>query len=395
MRNHIFTIGLDLGTSAVKGVLFDGMHAIACNVFEVDLLSAGDSIEFEPELYWVNIISLIRHLAKKSPTDISGIAMCVASGNTLITDENGIPLTRIISWLDKHRCEAPDNQVHEVVGWPWNGGFPYEHIKRIKTNHPELFTRAIRISMNNDWIHYRLCGKRALDYSSATPFFLQDQKTFRYHAPYLEMLGITESMLPELVLSGSMIGTLNQELVSGHLTKNTHIVAGSFDHPSAARASGVTQPDEMLLSCGTSWVGFIPFEKRPVIQGKVLCDPYLSQNGGCWGAMFSMVGAGLEIEKFVVEMFGNEKDRYQKMTQDALAGGPALSMMRNIVRCFRGKLPNERIFRHIVLVGGPSESVAWRKVISEVLGAEIEISLFGKNAGAAGAAILAMEGLEK
>ena len=77
--------------------------------------------------------------------------------------------------------------------------------------------------------------------------------------PELGMLadsyGITERQLPELVPSGSLIGTLKPELCGGALTAKTRIVAGSFDHPTAARAAGVTRPGEMLLSCGTSWVG--------------------------------------------------------------------------------------------------------------------------------------------
>lgn len=387
-----FSIGLDLGTGAVKGVLWDGSGIVSGDSVPVSFLREGDAVEIDPLPYRDAVFGLIRRLAAAASGPVSGIAMCAASGNTLITDGNGTPRSRIISWLDARReTVPPDDSVHEVIGWPWNSGFPFAHLKRMRRENPEMFAPGFRVCMNNDWLQYCLCGVSALDESSATPFYLQDQRRRCYHAPYLALLSLKEEQLPRLVPSGTVIGLLRPELAEGNLTEHTKIVAGSFDHPSAARACGVTHPGELLLSCGTSWVGFHPAEHR-CVRPRVLIDPFLSRNGGCWGEIVSWSKAGLELEAWITAHFSSGPDRYRKMNDDALAGGPAMEMMRQTARKFRDMAFPGAVFSKVVLAGGPSESPAWRRAIAESWNCVLTLSPYGKYSGAVGAAMLAKEG---
>lgn len=383
-------IGLDLGTGAVKGVLWNGEHVVAARSVPVDFIREGNAVEIDTVSHRDRIFGLIRALGAESACGIDAIAMCAASGNTLITEQDGTPRSRIVSWLDTRKEPAPDDHVHEVVGWPWNHGFPYAHIQRMRRENPELFAPGFQVCMNNDWLQFLLCGTFALDHSSATPFFLQDQRTFRYHKPYLEKLSLAEEHLSKLVPSGTVIGTLRKELSGGNLTPETRIVAGSFDHPSAARACGICRPDEMLLSCGTSWVGFHPVEHR-CIRENILMDPFLIHEGGLWGEIIPWGKAGLKLEDWIVRHYSSGPDRYRKLTADALAGGPAKEMMCRTAARFRELAFPDIRFSRVVLAGGPSESEAWRKYIAESWNCNIEISPYGKYTGAVGAAMLAME----
>jgi sugar (pentulose or hexulose) kinase len=319
---------------------------------------------------------------------VEGIARCAASGNTLLCDGDGTPRCPIISWLDQRKCEPPDDQVHQIVGWGWNGRFPYSHILWLKAHRPELFTTDVRICMNNDWIQYMLCGQWVLDHSSATPFYLQDQEHFRYHVPYLERLGIREESLSRLVPSGTPIAPLLPLCHGKNLDGRTMVRAGSFDHPSAARAVHIRETDELLLSCGTSWVSFQAVPQRQ-IRPRHLMDPYLACHGGPWGEIVSLEAVGLEIEAWIGEHIGTDKDRYRRMTADALAGGPARDMMQDVLRRFRERIGGDGRFRRLVMVGGPSESEAWSREAAAELGCEIEATPFAKDAGAVGAAMLA------
>jgi len=388
-------IGLDLGTGAIKGVLWDGEKIVYGNSVEVAFIREGDAVEIDTNGYRESVLSLIRDLAAAGDAPVAGIAMCAASGNTLVTDGRGTPKTRIVSWLDNRKEPSPDPNIHEVVGWPWPQGFPFAHLLRMHRETPELFTPDSRICMNNDYIQFVLCGKFALDHSSATPFYLQDQKHFCYHRPYLAMLGLREEQLSRLVPSGTVIGSLRSELAAKNLTPETRIVAGSFDHPSGARACGIVNVDEMLLSCGTSWVGFRPARERKIVPGS-LADPYMFHEGGNWGEIRSWGKVGLELEAWIVEHYGGSPDRYQKFGDDALAGdGPARNKMIDTVKTFRAKAFPEAKFSRIVLAGGPSESPAWRKFLNETWQCKIELSPYKKYTGAVGAAMLAKKGCEK
>lgn len=387
--NRNMTIGLDLGTGAVKGVLWDGRETVARDSFDVVCRHEGGRVEIEPLSYWEEVLALLRRLALPSPGPVAAVCICAASGNAMAYTRDGTPLTGIISWLDPVTADPPDALVHEVTGWPWCGGFPYAHIQRMRRERPELFRTGVCFGMNNDWIQFRLCGQRFLDYSSATPFYLQDQRVFKYHPPYLERLGLTAEQLPRLVASGQVMGRLRPEIAVGNLTVATVLASGSFDHPAAARACGVTHPGELLLSCGTSWVGFTPAPARKIRPG-VLFDPFLSPEGGPWGEMVSLEGVGRELEEYIVQHFSSAPDRYRRFGADAAAGGPAAEIMRQTVRRFWQLLSENRIKpEKAVMVGGPAESEPWRKITAEELDCRLESSPFGKYAAAAGAAVMA------
>lgn len=384
-------IGLDLGTSAIKGVLTVSDAVRAMQSSEVVLRRTPETVDIEPLGYAEQVLALIRALAAQAPGPVAALAIAAASGNTLVTSADGTPRSAIISWLDPRTCAPPDERVHEIIGWPFVGNFPYAHLFHLKLDQPEIFDGSEQVGMNNDWVQFLLCGRRALDFSSATPFYLQDQCRHCWHQPYLDRLGLRHDSLPELVPSGQVIGTLRPALAGGNLHPDTLIVSGCFDHPAAARAANIQNPDEMLISCGTSWVAFRATPERSLRPG-TLADPYLSDSGGPWGEIVSLPRVGQEIEHWVQTHVGSGPDRYQNMNTEALAGGPARQMILEIMHRFRQRLGATGGFRRLVMVGGPTESPAWSQAAETVFGTPIDPSPHAKNAGAVGAAGLARAG---
>lgn len=387
---HTF-IGLDLGTSAVKGVLVgDDGELLARAKRPVDFLHPRPGfVEIAPEAHWQSVHALICELAAQSPAPVAALSMAAASGNTLLLNADGTPRTNIISWLDARDdwCPPDSWKVHEVVGWPGIPSFPLAHLHWLQQHQPATLKGAL-VGMNNDYLAWRLCGRRALDHSSATPFYLQDQRTFTYHRPFLDAFGIAEHQLPDLLPSGTRIGTLHPELCAPGLTPATAVVSGSFDHPAAARALDVTQAGDLLVSCGTSWVGFYPVPERRVIAGE-LADPFLSQSGGPWGSIFSVPQIGLRIEAWIREHYGASADRYARCNADALAGdSPARRMMLETIQTFMTKLGSRSPAR-LVMAGGPAEGAAWPVLLARQLGIPVAVSAFHQDAGAVGAARIA------
>jgi xylulokinase len=392
-----YYIGLDLGTSASKGVLYcckrnAVLARSSCPVHHLRTPDGRD--EITPESYWQDTWDLTASLAAQSPAPVRAIACCAASGNTLVCTADGRAKSPIISWLDCRKLPAPCPDIHDLVGWPWNGGFTLAHLLWLKEHQPELFGPDSHYCMNNDWVQYRLCGHWALDYSSATPSFLQDQKNRCYHRAFLQLLGIGEQQLSPLCPSGTRIGYLRPELCGPGLSSGTAIVSGSFDHPCAARAVQVLQEGELLLSCGSSWVGFQPQNTRTVRPGHLL-DPFLRDRSGPWGSMVSLSKIGVELEEWICVNFGSDAQRYERFNAAACSGdGPARRLMQETFRRFQARLGDIPV-RRLTMVGGPSEGAGWRDVAREVLSAEIVISEYSKEAGAVGAALLAAQGTEQ
>ena len=117
--------------------------------------------------------------------------------------------------------------------------------------------------MSIEYLNYILTGKWGLSPSMGTPFYLLDQEKGEYSELLLNKFGISKQQLPPIMSKGTVLGTVDSDI--GYqlgLKPDTKIVLGSFDHPSCATGAGVYGFDEVLLSCGTSWVEFFPMENR-------------------------------------------------------------------------------------------------------------------------------------
>ena len=386
-------IGLDLGTGAIKGCCWNNEKGITGKISERVCFSVqdGDRVELDPLQYFRQVLNIIERLADYAEEEIAGIAFAAASGNTLLCAPDGDPRTPVISWLDKRLkdWQPPETwEVRQTAGWPAIPTFPLMHLEYFRRTDPALLQNS-RIAMNNDFVVWQLCGVHQLDSSNAAPFYLWDQRKNDY-AAYLKYYGITPDALPQIVPPGTVAGFLKPEFRHGNLTAATRIVAGSFDHPAGARAVNVVSPGSMLLSCGTSWVGFYPCRTRDEVPQTELCDVFQSAAGGCWGAMFSVSEVGVLIEDFICERFGRDKERYEKFNDEALAGDtPSRKLMCQVIDSFRERFVQHSGIDRIVISGGPSEGRGWIKLLQEKLGVTVEVSPYFSYTGAVGAAQIA------
>ena len=139
-------IGLDLGTGAIKGVCWNSGKGILKKISERIELDhpAPDQVEIDPETYKKQVFRIISELAQGADGPVEGISFAAASGNTMLCDENGIPKTRIISWLDtrlKDWLPPEEWQVRKTTGWPCIRTFPLMHLEYFRRTDPELLKR--------------------------------------------------------------------------------------------------------------------------------------------------------------------------------------------------------------------------------------------------------------
>ena len=99
-----YLIGLDIGTSSVKGVLIsaDGSRRTTeRKEFVYDRPGDGRA-EIPADRYLETCYSLLRSLAERIPEGgrLMGVSEASASGNPLLLGKDGAPLTPIINWQD-------------------------------------------------------------------------------------------------------------------------------------------------------------------------------------------------------------------------------------------------------------------------------------------------------
>lgn len=433
-------LGVDLGTSAYKAVALtiDGGTLARGSVRTSHRQPAPGQVQFSAEEHFRRLCRLLRGVSGRLPPGATPVGLCLAgaNGNTLLLDARYRPLAPAISWLDTRagddfRALLPGitpEEVRATVGWGWSKRFPLTELAWLRRQRPALYRKARYVALDTAYYHHRLTGRLALDHSSATTFFLQDQTQRRWHAPFLQALDLEPAALPDLVATGARIGGLTRSAARATgLPAGLPVVAGSFDHPSAALGAGVLAPGDLLLSCGTSWVGFAPTEDRDgALASGMIVDPFL-QPGGPWGAMFALTAVGTIIDRYLTTVFPLPQartsiQRYRRF--DAAAGlirpgqeGPPIDPLLPLPadraarrRLCRGSSPAQLSRRlmagvalalrrrlnavsrsgfepnRITMVGGPSRSPIWPQIVADVLGRELWVG-GGQNAGAVGAAL--------
>ena len=288
-------IGLDIGTSSIKGIRIsqDGKRKVMGKEEFVYRIGPKGQVEIDAEKYLTACCRLLRRFCSAGEEKILAVCAASASGNLLLLDQQGAPCTPILNWQDARVEEEArrilsgfdPQKLYEAIGWPFDWKtFPLAQLCYLKCHRPELLKQSSMICMSTEYLYWRLCGKWGISPSAGTPFYLLDQRSGQYYPALLDQLGIGEEKLPPVQKAGSCIGCVTQQgaALSG-LEPGTPLILGTFDHPSAARGAGVFEQEQMLLSCGTYLGGVFIRWKIGRRQSIAACwwNPF-RQPEGCW-----------------------------------------------------------------------------------------------------------------
>ena len=425
-----YLIGLDIGTSSVKGVLMTADGKVVKKAHEgFDYVTgAGNVVEIPANRFLNSCLKAIKTLSEASDGEIAAICASAASGNLVVLDAFGNPSTPVINWQDKRvGDEAREllgdfdkDAFYRQIGWPFGfNAFPLAQLCYIKKHNPEIIEECGMVAMSTEYLYYVLTGKWGISSSAGTTFYLIDQEKGEYIPHLLEKLGIDERKLPPVMKCGEVLGGVKEDIAEVIGVKaGVPVVLGSFDHPSAARGVGVLDEGQMLLSCGTSWVGFFPVNSREKIAAaKTLIDPFLSDKGGAWATMASVASLSLRIKLYVNRYIDDSREAFHLFAKYAAeselgAGGLVINpkddfddekilkfekkhiaraIMEGTVKLLKEKLDALRekgiSADSAIMVGGPSENPMWIQVIKEICGIPVKV-IHGEVAGAVGACVL-------
>ena len=120
MKTEHYAIGLDTGSTNIKGVLVDSAGSIrgkATMPCQYTYPQEG-WVEYDIELFYPLICQTIRELVDQAPGPVASLCISGATGNTLLLDNDLEPLHPAISWMDQRKIEPlfSKEEVYPVVG---------------------------------------------------------------------------------------------------------------------------------------------------------------------------------------------------------------------------------------------------------------------------------------
>jgi len=253
-------LGLDVGSTSIKGVVFDESgNIIAQASAQFKTQWHENSAEADAEMMWNTAAEVIKSLALKSP-DIE--AICVGShGETYIpVDADCKPVYSAVMNSDNRAVIETEfweknigkRKIYAITGVPLHPMFSINKIMWLKNNKPDVFAKAKMFLSPGDYILGRLGVAPLTDYSLAGRTMAFDINRCDWSDDILKEAGIRKDMLPESVPSGTIAGIIKTDMTNMlGLNKGVMAVVGGHDQPLSALGCGAIGEGHVSDSAGT------------------------------------------------------------------------------------------------------------------------------------------------
>lgn len=433
-------IGVDLGTSAVKLLLMDEQGQIKNVVskeYPLEFPQPGWSQQ-NPEDWRKAIMEGIPELLTGfRGTDVAGIGCGGQMHGLVILDENDHVIRPAILWNDGRTAKQVDylnneigkERLSELTANIAFAGFTAPKILWVKENEPENFNKIAKIMLPKDYINYVLTGVHSCDYSDASGMLLLDVQHKRWSREMLDICGISENQMPKLFESYECIGTVKPEIATLlGLGENVKVAAGAGDNAAAAVGTGVVGEGGCNISLGTSGTVFISSRSFGVDQNNAL-HAFAHADGGyhLMGCMLSAASCnkwlmdeiyqtsdyGAEQAPITQDKLGenhvyflpylmgerspindtNARGTFIGMTMDTTRADLTQAVLEGVAFAIRDSVEVARSLGITIssskICGGGAKSPLWKKMIANILNAELEC-LESEQGPGMGGAMLAM-----
>lgn len=333
-----YLIGVDLGTSGTKTVLFaeDGTVAASCTI-EYPLYQPQNGwAEQDPLDWWNAVCGTTKAVIAKagiSASEIKGVGLSGQMHGLVMLDKSGNVLRKSIIWCDQRtakECEEITQKVGaenliKITANPALTGFTASKIMWVKNNEPALYEKCAHILLPKDFIRYKLTGEFATEVSDASGMQLLDVPNRKWSDQVLDALEIDKSLLGKVYESPEVTGKVTKAAsdLTG-LAEGTAVVGGAGDNAAAAVGTGTVFDGKAFTTIGTSGVVFAHTSKLS-IDPKGRVHTFCCAVPGAWHVMGVTQGAGLSLKWFrdnfcheeMIAAAGMKKDPYFLMDKQA------------------------------------------------------------------------------
>ena len=333
-----YVLGVDLGTSGTKTVLFDKQgRAIASASREYPLDQPRNGwAEQDPECWWQAARETIRQVIGESgvaPAQIRGLGISGQMHGLVLLDENGQVLRKAILWCDG-RTQQECDEITRIVGRerliritanPALTGFTAGKVLWVRRHEPEIWKQVRHILLPKDYVRFRLTGEYGSEMSDASGTNLLDVPRRCWSGAMLDALDLDATLLPPLMESSDAAGTVTSRAAEETgLQPGTVVAAGAGDNAAAAVGTGVVTAGKAFATIGTSGVVFAHADQVQ-IDPKGRVHTFCAAVPGAYTVMSCTLAAGLSLKWFRDQFCQAEcqtaaqmgEDPYTLMSQEA------------------------------------------------------------------------------
>lgn len=265
-----YILSIDNGTQSVRALLFNlSGDLVAKGKVEIEPYFSKHPgwAEQDPEYYWASLKQACEQLWASTdikPEEVMGIGVTTQRGTVVNLDKDGKPLRPAITWLDQRQAE-----IEQPISGLWGLLFKVLGLRNViegfqrkaqapwlAQNQPEIWNKTHKFLLLSGYLTYRLTGEYKDSVGCTVGYLPFDYKSHKWASKSdwkWQVVGMKESMLPELVKPGEPLGPLAEEAAEFlGLPAGIPVVAAASDKACEVIGSGGVDPHIACLSYGTT-----------------------------------------------------------------------------------------------------------------------------------------------
>lgn len=281
-----YTIGVDIGTTGTKTVLFDVDSGIVAQTSRNSTLFSDHPgwAEADPDQWLDNVIGSIAEVlasAGIATDDVKAVATTGMVPAVIPIDADGRPLRRAILQNDARAtseihtlaAKLADVDLVELTGAALTQQSVAPTALWLANNEPDIASRTAHLVGSYDWLLIALGAAPHVEKNWA----LESGLFTISGDPVEEVLaaaGIADSMLPRVLHPGEVAGALSTQMAERTgLRAGTALVVGGADHVLSAFAAGVEEPGDWLVKLGGAG-DILVASDHPVVDRRLYLDAH-------------------------------------------------------------------------------------------------------------------------
>lgn len=266
MPEKSYYLGIDIGTTSTKAVLFDkqgkatGSGAVFYPLHTPNQLVA----EQDPEEIFRAVLNSVREAIRKSgiPAEsLKLVSFSAAMHSLMAVGKDGELLTKSITWADtrsarqakKLKEERIGHSIYLRTGTPIHAMSPLSKLVWLQEEEAEIFGQAEKFIGIKEFVFHKLFGEYVIDHSLASATGLFNLKNLYWDKVALEAAGVGAERLSRLVpTTHQMSGVAPEYAAFMGIREDVPFVIGASDGVLANLGVGAIEPGVTAVTIGTS-----------------------------------------------------------------------------------------------------------------------------------------------
>ena len=257
-------IGLDLGTSGLKGILMDeGQRVLAEATAPLTVQRPAEGWSEQNPAEWIAAAEIV--LGKLAAQDLGAVKGIGLSGHmhgATLLDAGDQVLRPCILWNDTRsfaeaaRLDAMP-EFRALSGNIVFPGFTAPKLDWVRAHEPAIWDKVAKVLLPKDYLRLWLTGDHVSEMSDSAGTSWLDTGARDWSDRLLADTGMTRAQMPRLVEGSQVSGTVRGELAARcGLPAGVVVAGGGGDNAAAGVGVGVVRAGEAFVSLGTSGVLF-------------------------------------------------------------------------------------------------------------------------------------------